>query len=200
MKTIRNILLIVIVIIAIVFAMDIYFLPAPLEEAISVNRGQVNKVETMAQMCVIDIYSEVPVLDTINSKVMFAIQKQKGSVSFDIESMEINTEEDTITVTLPPEIVELFEATDDNSWEVIDTKPIGNMALFRSGKFTIEEENIIKSRIKRKSKQVLYRNGTIAKARAEAAKNLETLMTALYKKPVKVTDPTPQGSPDYQAK
>ena len=133
-------------------------------------------------------------LDTINDKVMFAIQKQKGSVSFDLEKLQVNADGDTVIITLAPEIVELYEATDKNSWEVIDTKAIGRMAMFRSDKFTIEEENAVKVKIKEKSTQLLYRNGTIERARAEGARNLQSLMEMVYDKPVRVTDPTPKGA------
>ena len=47
----------------------------------------------MVRLCAVDIYSEVPVLDTIDNKVMFAVQKQKGSVLFDIENMQVDAGE-----------------------------------------------------------------------------------------------------------
>ena len=49
-------------------------------------------------------------MDTINNKVMFAVQKQKGSISFDIENMQVDAEGDTVKITLSPEIVDLYEA------------------------------------------------------------------------------------------
>ena len=106
----------------------------------------------MVQLCAIDIYSEVPILDTINNKVMFAVQKQKGSVSFDLENMQMDDNGDTVKIVLSPEIVDLYEATEDNSWEVIDTKAIGRMSMFKSDKFTDEEENALKANIKKNSK------------------------------------------------
>lgn len=164
------------------------------KKTIDISKGKISKVETMAQLCAIDIYNEVPVLDTINNKIMFAVQKQKGSVSFDLENMQMNADGDTVQITLSPEIVELYEATEDNSWEVIDTKAIGRMAILRSDKFTDEEENAIKAKIKKNSKKLLYKNGTIERARAEGAANLQMLMEKVYHKPVKVTDPTPKGA------
>lgn len=164
------------------------------KKTIDVSQGQISKIETMAQLCAIDIYSEVPILDTVNNKVMFAIQKQKGSVSFDLENMQMDTDGDTVRVTLSPEIVDLYEATEDNSWEVIDTKAIGRLALLRSDKFTDEEENTIKAKIKRNSKKLLYQNGTIERARAEGVKNLRSLIEKVYRKPAIITDPTPKGA------
>lgn len=189
----RNLILIAFVVIAIAAA-AIYFLFATPKKTIDVSKGHISKIETMAQLCAVEIYSEVPVLDTINDKVMFAVQKQKGSVSFDLEKMKVDADGDTVTVTLPQEIVELYEATEDNSWEVIDTKAIGSMAMFRSDKFTDEEENMLKAHIKENSRRLLYRNGTIQRARAEGARILQPLMEKVYRKPVKVIDPTPKGT------
>ena len=192
---IKNKKLILIAVVAIaVIAIGLYFSFASPKKSIDVSKGQISKVETMAQLCAIDIYSEVPILDTINNKVMFAVQKQKGSVSFDLENMQIDSDGDTVKIVLSPEIVDLYEATEDNSWEVIDTKAIGKMAMFKSDKFTNEEENAIKANIKKNSKKLLYHNGTIERARAEGARNLQTLMEKVYQKPVKVVDPTPKGA------
>ncbi|MDE6006041.1 MAG: hypothetical protein K2G67_00590 [Muribaculaceae bacterium] len=148
----------------------------------------------MAKLCTVEIYSEVPVCDTINNKMLFAIQKQKGNVSFELEKMDINSEGDTVKIILPPEIVELYESTEDHSWDVVDTKAVGPMALFRSDKMTLEEENKVKAKIRDKSKKLLYQNGTIERARKEGARNLQTLMEKVYKKPVVVSDPTPRGA------
>lgn len=186
----KRIILIAIALIAVV-AIGAYFIFAPAKNSIEVSKGQISKIETMAQLCAIDIYSEVPVLDTINNKVMFAVQKQRGNVSFDLENMKMEAGGDTVKVTLSPEIVDLYEATEDNSWEVIDTKGLG---LLTSDRLTDAEENSIKANIKKNSKKLLYDNGTIARARAEGARNLQSLMEKVYRKPVKVIDPTPQGA------
>lgn len=186
----KRIILIAIALIAVV-AIGAYFIFAPAKNSIEVSKGQISKIETMAQLCAIDIYSEVPVLDTINNKVMFAVQKQRGNVSFDLENMKMEAGGDTVKVTLSPEIVDLYEATEDNSWEVIDAKGLG---LLTSDRLTDAEENSIKANIKKNSKKLLYDNGTIARARAEGARNLQSLMEKVYRKPVKVIDPTPQGA------
>lgn len=175
-------------------AIGLYFSFASPNKTIDVGKGRISKMETMAQLCAIDIYSEVPVLDTINNKVIFAIQKQKGSVSFDLENMHMDADGDTVKITLSPEIIDLYEATEDNSWEVIDTKAIGTMSLFKSDKFSDDEDNAIKANIKKNSKRLLYHNGTIERARAEGARNLKTLMEKVYNKPVEVIDLTPKGA------
>lgn len=192
-KIIKN--LIIIAVIAIVAVALFFWIGAP-KKSIEVGKGQISDVKTMAQLCTIDLYNEVPVLDTINNKVLFAVQKQRGSVSFDLENMQVNTDGDTVKIVLSPEIVEINEATEDNSWQVIDSKNISLKGFnpLASNKLTDEEENQIKKKIKTNSKKILYHNGTIERARAEAVKNLQTLMTKVYRKPVVVTDPTPKGA------
>lgn len=182
------------VVAAVALAAVVYLSFTKPEKHTDVREGWVSNIETMAQLCTVDLYSEMPILDTINNKVMFAIQKQRGSISFDLENLKIDAEGDTVKITLSPEIVELYEATEPNSWEVIDTKAIGRLAVFRSDRFSDTEENALKTRIQEKSKRQLYRNGTVRRARAEGAQNLRSLMEQLYRKPVVVTDPTPQGA------
>ena len=186
--------IIVIVLAAFVAAIVYFSLRSPEKKSIDISNARINDVEIMARLCVVDIYSEVPVLDTINKKVIFGIQKQNGSVSFDMEKMEIDTVGDTVRITLPPEIVELYESTEPNSWEVIDTKNIGLLGVLRSNKLTNEEDNMVKAKIKSNSKKRLYDTGVVRRARSEAARNLENMMTNIYRKPVKVTDPTPEGA------
>lgn len=191
---IKSKILILIAIVAITATAIYYCTRTPDNPDIEVGKADISRIEAMARLCAIDIYSEVPVLDTVNNKVMFAVQKQRGSISFDLENIQADTSGDTVRITLPPEIIELYEATDKNSWEVIDTKAIGPLAILRSDKMTVEEENAIKANVKKKSKRHLYRNGTVQRARSEGAKTLQMLMENIYRKPVIVTDPTPRGA------
>ena len=119
-KKTKLILTATVVIAVVAAALYLYFSLSSPKKTIDVDKGKVSRIETMARLCTVDIYSEVPVLDTINDKVMFAIQKQKGSVSFDLEKLKVDADGDTVQITLPPEIVELYESMDKNSWEVID--------------------------------------------------------------------------------
>lgn len=182
---------IILIVIAAVGAIVVFFSFSSSKKTIDVRQGQIRMIETMVQLCAVDLYNEVPVRDTINNKEIFGIQKQKGSVSFDLENMAMDTDGDTVKITLSPEIVELYEATEDNSWEVIDEK---GLSLFTKDKLNNDEENTVKANIKQKSRKMLYRNGVIERARAEGAVNLQTLMEKVYHKPVKVIDPTPKGA------
>lgn len=164
----------------------------PQKDVISVGAGRMGDIETMAQLCTVDFYNEVPICDTIYPKVCFAIQKQRGSISFDLEKLEIDTVGDTIKITLPPEIVQLFEATEKDSWQVIDSKDLRWYNKWSEA--TPDDWRKVKARAKARSIKKLYRDGVVRRARAEAARNLEDLMTKVYRKPVTVIDPTPQGA------
>lgn len=188
---IKNIKSIIIVVVIAVAAISLFLWVGNPKKSFEVGKGQIHDLNTMVQLCAIDLYSEVPVLDTINNKVLCAVQKQKGSVSFDLENMQVDTNGDTVKIVLSPEIVEINEATEDNSWQVIDSK---NLSLLHSDRLSDDEENQIKAKIKDYSKKILYQNGTIERARAEGVKNLQTLMEKIYRKPVKVCDPTPKGA------
>lgn len=164
-------------------------------EDIEVLPSKPGDVKEMARLCSMEIYNEMSVLDTVNYKVIFAVQKQSGSISFDMEHLQIDDSGDTIRIILPPEIVELYESNEKGSWEVIDTKAIGPMAFLRSNKITSAEENRVKSKLKAKSIRRLYSNGSVKKARKDAVENLSRFMETLYRKPVIVFDPTPEGNP-----
>ena len=163
-------------------------------EEIEVLPSRPGDVKEMVRLCSMEIYNEVPVLDTVNFKVMFAVQKQSGSISFDIEHLNVDDSGDTVRIQLPREIVEVNESTEKNSWQVIDTKAIGPMAILRSNKFSLEEENRVKAKLKANSIKRLYSSGTVRQARKDAVDNLTRLMEAAYRKPVIVTDPTPEGN------
>lgn len=163
-------------------------------EEIEVLPSKPGDVKEMARLCSMEIYNEVSVLDTVNSKVIFAVQKQSGSITFDMEDLQIDDFGDTVRILLPREIVEVYESNEKNAWEVIDTKAIGPMAFLRSNKFTTAEENRVKSKLKAKAIRRLYTNGTVKQARKDAVENLTRLMEGIYRKPVIVSDPTPNGN------
>ena len=163
-------------------------------DEIEVLPSRPGDVKEMVRLCSMEIYNEVPVLDTVNFKVIFAIQKQSGSISFDVEHLIVDDSGDTVRIQLPREIVEVNESTEKNSWQVMDTKAIGPMSILRSNKFSLEEENRVKAKLKANSIKRLYSNGTVRQARKDAVDNLTRLMETAYRKPVIVSDPTPDGN------
>ncbi len=158
------------------------------EPKVEVSPGVVHDIASYARLISVDLYAEVPVLDTINNKVIFGIQKQSGSISFDIEGLRADTVGDTVRVTLPREIIELYESTEPHAWEVVDTKNISTLGFIKSSRLTAEEENAVKRNIRARSIRRLEADGTIKRARAEAAANLRDLLEKVYRKPVVVED------------
>lgn len=161
---------------------------------IEVSAGHINQIKSMVRLCSVDIYGEMTVTDTVDDRMIVAIQKQQGSISFDIEQLKVDTVGDTLRVALPREVIELKESTEPNSWQVIDTKYVGSMAIFHSDKMDASQENRAKANIHRKAVDRLYRDGTVRKARAEAVENLSRFLQTIYDSPVIVTDSTPDGS------
>lgn len=76
MIKIARLLLWVIIISAI--AAGAYYMINRSKEPFHISRGHVNDIETMTRLCAIDIYNEAPVLDTINNKVIFAVQNREA--------------------------------------------------------------------------------------------------------------------------
>lgn len=158
------------------------------KEEIIIDKGRISDVKTMVQLCAMEIYNEVPILDTINNKVIIAVQKQVGTISFDIDNIDVDYEGDTVWFSLPREIVNIREATEENSWQVIDTKNIGFLGQIKNDRLSIREENAVKAKAKRNAERILYENGTIRRARTEASVTLKSLMEKIYRKPVIVVD------------
>lgn len=165
----------------------LYFSLRPKEDSVTVSKAEIADIRTFASLCSMDFYSEIPIVDTIHNRVLVGIQKQRGSIMFDLDGLEFDADADTIRFRLPKERIELYEAADPNSWQVVDTKYIGPMPLLHSDKMSLEDENLLKSRIMRKSKEALYKDGTVKRARRHAAHTLADLLSRLYSKPVIIT-------------
>ncbi len=161
------------------------------QDSVTVSKGKINKVKTMVELCSIDFYNEVPIKDTISNWVLFGKQKQRGSISFDLENLQINSDGDTVKIVLPPELIEIMEATDDNSWESVDSKDLRKLCWEEA---PTELWNMAKRNALENSKKLLYDSGTVERARSEGAQSLQMLMEKVYRKPVVVTDPTPKGA------
>ncbi len=76
-------------------------------EEIEVLPSKPGDVKEMARLCSMEIYNEVSGLDTVNYKVIFAVQKRSGSITFDMEDLEIDDSGDTGRSVLPREIVDV---------------------------------------------------------------------------------------------
>lgn len=142
--------------------------------------GRIADIRPMVEMCTLEFYREMPMRDSIGTKHIFARRKIEGQIRFDIDSMAVDVSTDTIRVTLPRESVIIRESTDDNSYEIID---VWNTSVFGSSRLSNAEENIFLRRHDARVKQELYADGTVARARRDAADNLATMLSVMYRKP-----------------
>lgn len=165
---------------------------SPEVSRVRIDKAKIAELKGMVRLCAVDFYEDVPVRASVGSRHMFGRVSLTGSVSFDIEKIKLTERDDTIFVTLPPEIVEVYEATSPQSYEVIDT---WNDRFLRSSNVTTAEENKIKAKVKANFRKAVYAKGYVRRARKEAVTNLANLFSALTRRPVVVTDPTPGGTP-----
>lgn len=181
------------IVIAAISVVFLYFLLRPKDdkENILIDEAKIVDLRPIAELCSMEIYRETVVSDTINHKAIYGIQKQQGSITFDIEGLPSDVKvalssrdslaKDTLRLRLPKERVNVFESTAPDSWKVVDTK---SLRLFSTSVMTPEEENIAKRRAIERTRRSLYRDGTVARARKEAAITLRDFAEKLTGRPV----------------
>lgn len=189
MKTIRTIIILLAV--AAVAGLGYWWYMSPDADNVKIHNASIREVKDMVKLCSMEIYDEVPVSGSVGPRHLFAKMQLKGNVSFDLEKIDADLSADTVRIALPPEEVEVFESTDDGSYVVIDT---WNDQFLGSDHFSTAEENSMKAKVRANWMRRIYRNGSVARARAEAVQNLSSMLSGLLHKPVVVTDPTPRGA------
>ena len=163
------------------------------KEVITISEGKIVDLRPIAELCTMEIYRETAVRDTVNHKVIYGIQKQQGRITFDLSGLPAHIEasvvagdslsRDTIVLRLPKEKIYLAEAAEKDAWRVIDTK---SLRLFGSSNMTPSEENLAKRRAINRARARLYRDGTVGRARREAAATLRRLTEDMTHRPVRV--------------
>lgn len=160
-------------------------------DSVEIHEATLKEVKSMVSLCTMEIYEDVPVKAHIGNKHIFARVTLTGTVSFDIEKLDIDSKGDTLYVKLPPEKVEILESTGKDSYTVIDT---WNDRMMGNKRFTAAEENKIKDKVRQNAIKNIYRKGYVRRARAEAVTNLTRMLSAFTDKTVIVTDPAPNGN------
>lgn len=188
MKAIK--IIIVLVIIAVAGFVAYKWYTAPEATNITLQEAKITDVTPMLRLCSVEIYDEVPVKGDIDNRHLFARVALNGSISFDLDSVKMTESGDTLSVTLPREIVDIYESTDAGAYQVIDT---WCDSFLGSSNFTTAEENSIKSKVRDNYRKEIYQKGYVARARKEAVANLTSLLGGLTGKTVIVTDPSPEG-------
>lgn len=183
-------LLIVLIVVAGVAGLAIWLKSSPETDSARIEDARIKDVRSLAQLCAMEIYEEIPIKAHIGTRHLFARQRLRGSISFDIDKLVIDASGDTVREALPPETVEIYESTEPDSYKVIDT---WNTRFLGSDKFTAAEENSIKAKAREQWIKRQYASGTVRRARAEATVNLRDMLSTIYQKPAIVFDPTPNG-------
>ena len=86
-------------------------------------------------------------------------------------------------IVLPREQVVVRESTEPDSYEIVD---VWNSSVFGSSRLSNSEENLFKRRHDSRIVGTLYSDGTVARARRDAATNLARMVSILYGRPAMV--------------
>ncbi len=160
--------------------------------AVEMRPARVTDISPMLRLCTVEIFEDIPVKASIGTRHIFVRETVRGSISFDLDKIKTGEKGDTLVVTLPPEVIEVFESTEPESYQVIDS---WNDRFLGSSNFTAKEENEIKSKVAGNFRKDVYRKGHVRRARAEAVRNLQPLIESASRRPVVVIDPSPAGYP-----
>lgn len=147
------------------------------------EEARITDIRPMLELCTVEIVEDVPVRGDVGSRHLFARSTMTGTISFDLDSVSQRVSGDTLYVKLPPEIVEVRESTEPDSYVVIDT---WNDGLLRSGNITTAEENRFKAAARERFRRQVYDKGYVRRAREEAAANLTQMLSTLRRQPVVV--------------
>lgn len=159
-----------------------------------IEKAKVIDVRPMLRLCSVEVFEDVPIKASIGTRHLFARARLNGDILFDLERAHSEWVGDTLMVVLPPEILQICESTEPDSYQVIDT---WNDRLLRSSNFTTAEENEIKRKAVDQWRRHLYKRGYVRRARAEAITNLGNMLAPFAAgKEVRILDPSPEGYPD----
>lgn len=186
-----NITLLLIAVIAIVGLVFYFKISSDATPAASTKMtltpARIKSLTEMARLTSLEIDEETGINDTINGKGIFAIVRLKGTVSFDIDHLRIDSiGEDSLRVYLPAEKLELLESTAPESYRVIDVWNVKH-PLFPAN-ITAAEENTVKRRMIARREQMAYQKGHVRRARENALSSLRQLYSSLPGMTVEVVD------------
>jgi len=143
----------------------------------STREATIKQIESMVDLCTLDIHEEMAVKDSINGKWIVARQTIKGRVRFDLDSLHIEYRGDTTFVYLPPERVEELEDASPQAYEVFDSWDGSRTVFART--LTAAEENALKRRWQKRTVDRIYSRGYVRRARENAMASLRPLFSAM---------------------
>lgn len=156
----------------------------------SISETKLSEIKDMVKLCSLEVRDDIAIRDSINGKWIFAKNTVNGYVRFDLEKLDYQTRNDSIVIFLPPEEIEVYESSRDNSYEVIDT---WNQSLLDLRNLTAAEETAIKKRVANRYKASFYEKGYVSRARSSAVATLSTLLSRMDDGKITVVDLYPDG-------
>lgn len=158
--------------------------------------AKVEEIKQAVKLSTLDITTEEIFKDTINNKGVVSRVKSRIYISFDIENTPIVLQGDTLIIQLPPEIIDIYESTDDG-YQVLDVWQTWFPENFADIPLTSSEENIIKGRLKERIRNEMYEKGYVKQARANAIRSLTQLFSK-FKDNIIIIDHYPDGWKDNE--
>lgn len=151
----------------------------------AISETKLSEIKDMLKLCTMEVCDDVAIKDSINGKWIFAKATVNGYIRFDLEKLDYQVKNDSVVIILPPEEIEIYESSANNSYEVIDT---WNASMLDLRRMTAAEETAIKKRMARKYKASFYDKGYVKRARASAVETLSRLLSIIDPK-IMVIDP-----------
>lgn len=188
MRKLYTILIIAVILIAAGVALWWHMSPEP--SRVTLLPATVSDIRQMVRLCTTEIYEDVPIKGTVGTRHLVARQLLRGTITFDVDRLEVNQHADTLVVTLPPEQVDVYESTDPDAYVVLDT---WNDRPLASSNISSAEENRMKQLAREYAIKRIYSKGYVRQARDEAQHTLASFVRAITGRPVIVVDPTPDG-------
>ena len=151
----------------------------------AISETKLSEIKDMLKLCTMEVRDDVAIKDSINGEWIFAKATVNGYIRFDLEKLDYQVKNDSVVIILPPEEIEIYESSANNSYEVIDT---WNASMLDLRRMTAAEETAIKKRMARKYKASFYDKGYVKRARASAVETLSRLLSIIDPK-ITVIDP-----------
>lgn len=161
---------------------------APAESTkMTLTPARIRSVTQMASLTSLELDEETGLKDTINGKGIFAIVRLKGTISFNVDNLRIDSVGiDSLRVYLPKEKVEYLESTDSASYRIVDVWNIKYPYI--TAKLSTAEENTLKKRLIKRKTSLAYTKGHVKRARENAVATLNNLYSAMPGVTIEVVD------------
>lgn len=161
---------------------------APAESTkMTLTPARIRSVTQMASLTSLELDEETGLKDTINGKGIFAIVRLKGTISFNVDNLRIDSVGiDSLRVYLPKEKVEYLESTDSASYCIVDVWNIKYPYI--TAKLSTAEENTLKKRLIKRKTSLAYTKGHVKRARENAVATLNNLYSAMPGVTIEVVD------------